>query len=312
LGFFLVACEVTPSEQFKPQLVVQGFVMAKGTGVTTNINRTYAFDDKFDTIFPDVSGMVWRGTDTWPLVRGVRDNYNTGQILPSPAYGDTFGIRVAKDGFDTVYGHTVVPDSFRILFPRDGDTVTMSDSMVWTRSRNCAGYYMSIRYRSADGKDTFYGPPIPNDTTLHNFDSLVFKFRQMVFLYDFEPGKHTLRVYALDTNYFDWVRAGGFGFGPGAPETTHLSGGLGVFGSLVGESVGVYVKKDTAQVKRIERTVRQGPSRPSQRSDIRMQKSEDLTRNSADGERGRAHRPTGAVEAQSEAGKPETRRSNDD
>ena len=253
LWLLLAACEVTPSEQFTPQLVVHGLVMAKGIGVMTNINRTYAIDDTFDPIFPGVSGMVWRGTDTWPLVRDVRDNYNTRQILPSPAYGDTFGIRVAKDGFDTVYGHTVVPDSFRIRFPRVGDTVTMSDSMVWTRSRNCAGYYMS--FRSIDRGDTFYySLAIPNDTTGNNFDSLVFRFPRMVFLYQFEPGNHTLRVYALDTNYFDWVSAGGFGPGSGTPEITHLSGGLGVFGSGVGESVGVYVKTDTARAKRTQRS----------------------------------------------------------
>ncbi len=245
LWLLLVACEVSPSQQFTPQLVVHGFVTAKGTGVMANINRTYAIDEPFDTVFPDVNGFVWRGSDTWPLVRDVRDNYNTRQILPSPSYGDTFGLRVAKDGFDTVSGQTVLPDSFRILFPRTGDTVTMSDSMIWTRSRNCAGYYMS--FRSVDQGDTFYySLAIPNDTTGNNFDSLRFTFPQMVFLYQFKPGIHTLRVYALDTNYFDWVRAGGFGLGSGTGETTHLSGGLGVFGSMVGESVKVVVRADTA------------------------------------------------------------------
>lgn len=245
LVFVLAACEVSPSEQFTPQLVVHGLVTAGGIGVRTNINRTYAIDEPFDTLFPDVSAAVWRGNDAWPLVHDVRDNYNTGQILPSPTYGDTFGIRVAKDGFDTVHGRTVVPDSFRILFPRGGDTVTMSDSMVWTRSRNCAGYYMSLQ--SIDRGDTFYySLAVPNDTTGNNRDSLRFILPQMVFLYQFEPGKHTLRVYALDTSYFDWVRTGGFGPGTNTGETTYLSGGIGVFGSAVGESVEVYVKQAAA------------------------------------------------------------------
>ena len=245
LVLLLAACEVSPSEQSTPQLVVHGFVTAKGTGVMTNINRTYAIDEPFDTVFPDVNGVVWRGADTWPLVHDARDNYSARQVLPSPVYGDTFGIRVAKEGFDTVFGQTVVPDSFRILFPRAGDTVTMSDSMVWARSRNCAGYYMS--FRSIDQGDTFYySLAIRNDTTGNNFDSLRFTFPQMVFLYQFKPGVHTLRVYALDTNYFDWVRAGGFGLGSGASETTHLSGGLGVFGSAVGESLKVFVMTVTA------------------------------------------------------------------
>jgi hypothetical protein len=289
LSLLVVACEVSPSEQFTPELVVHGLVRVGLPAVQANINRTYAIDEPFDTMFPGVSGVVWRGTDTWPLASSTRDVYSTPELEPWPASGDTFGIRIAKDGFDTVYGHTVVPDSFRILFPPRGDTVTINDSMVWTRSRNCAGYYMSLQ--SVDRGDTFYyGLAIPNDTTGDNFDSLVFTLPQMVFLYQFEPGKHTLRVYALDTNYFDWVSAGGFGPGTNTGETTHLSGGIGVFGSGVGESVEVYVKQDTtfsqgtksefrnqsAEFRLPEwagrgegnrRTIRPGPPRPSQRQE---------------------------------------------
>ncbi len=244
LCLLLSACEVSPSEQFTPKLVVHGLVRVGLPVVQANINRTYAIDEPFDTMFPGVSGVVWRGSDTWPLANSTRDVYSTPELEPWPAFGDTLGIRIAKDGFDTVYGHTVVPDSFRILFPLRGDTVTMSDSMVWTRSRNCAGYYMSLQ--SVDRGDTFYySLAVPNDTSGDNFDSLVFTLPQMVFLYQFEPGRHTLRVYALDTNYFDWVSAGGFGPGTNTGETTYLSGGIGVFGSGVGESVEVYVKMDT-------------------------------------------------------------------
>jgi hypothetical protein len=272
LWLALAACEESPSEQFTPQLVVHGLVLAGSSSVQANINRTYAIDEPFDTTFAGVSGKVSRGSDTWPLVNSVRDVYMARELNPEPAPGDTFGMRIVKDGFDTVYGHTVVPDSFRILFPHEGDTVSFNDSMVWTRSRNCAGYYMSLQ--SVDRGDTFYySLAIPNDTTGNNLDSLIFKFPQMVFLYQFEPGKHTLRVYALDTSYFDWVSAGGFGPGSGTSETTQLSGGLGVFGSGVGESVEVYVKTDTAELRN-GRAVRQGPSRPIQKSECRMQKSE--------------------------------------
>jgi hypothetical protein len=138
--------------------------------------------------------------------------------------------------------------------------------MVWTRSRDCAGYYMSIQ--DIERRDTsYYSLAIPNDTTGNNFDSLVFRFPQMVFLYHTKPGLHELRVYALDTNYFNWVSAGGFGLGGGAAETTYVSGGLGVFGSAVAESLEVYVKTDTA-------IGRESTSEFRMPADFRMQKSE--------------------------------------
>ena len=243
-SLLFMTCEMTQSELFKPQLVVHGLVLAGSSSIQVNVNRSYAIDEPFDTVFPGASGLVWRGSDTWPLQNAARDVYAADPLQSRPAPGDTIGIRVAKEGFDTVYGHAVVPDSFRILFPLEGDTVSINDSMVWTRSRNCAGYYMSLR--SIEQGDTFYySLAIPNDTSDNNFDSLLFRLPQMVFLYRFEPGVHTLRVYALDTNYFDWVSAGGFGPGTGAGETTHLTGGLGVFGSATGESLRVYVRTDT-------------------------------------------------------------------
>ncbi len=255
LWLLLAACEVRPSEQFKPQLVVHSLVEAGHVYTYANINRTYTIDEPFDSIFADVNCVIWRRADTWGLVHYRRDIFYSEQVHPNPAYGDTFGIRVAKDGFDTVYGQTVVPDSFRILFPRNGDTVTMSDSMVWTRSRNCAGYYMSFQSFLETGDTVYYDLAIPNDTTGDNYDTSRFKIPQMVFLYLFEPMPWTyaLKVCALDTNYFDWVRGGVFGPGAGAGRTTRLTGGLGVFGAGVGESVEVYVREDTSGVGSIRR-----------------------------------------------------------
>jgi hypothetical protein len=268
LSLFLVACESSPSEQFTHRLVVHGLVLAGSPSVQVNVNRSYRIDEPFDTMFPGANGVVWRGSDTWPLLNAARDVYATRPLQARPAPGDTFAIRVAKDGLDTVYGHTAVPDSFRILFPLEGDTVSINDSMVWARSRNCAGYYMSLR--SIEQGDTFYySLAIPNDTTANNFDSLVFRLPQMVFLYRFEPGVHTLRVYALDTNYFDWVSAGGFGFGSGTGETTHLSGGFGVFGSAVGESLKVFVKTDTAQAKDRNEVVKWSSGAAGKRRDVK-------------------------------------------
>lgn len=263
LWLLLAACEVTPSGQFTPQLAIHGLVLAGSSSVQVNVNRSYAIDEPFDTMFPGVSSVIWRGADTWPLTNSKRDIYWNPELQPAPAPGDTFGIRVAKEGFDTVYGRAVVPETFSILFPRDGDTVTMSDSMVWTRSRHCAGYYMSFQSVLDNGDTVYYDLPIPNDTTGRNFDTLLFRFPQMVFLYQFKQGIHTLRVYALDTNYFDWVSAGGFGLGGGStPETTHLSGGLGVFGAGAGESLRVYVKTETAGL---------GQPAPIRKSDCRIQ-----------------------------------------
>jgi len=256
-----VACEKTQSEPFKPQLLVHGLLLEGNVRRYAFVNRTYAIDEQFDTIFTGANVRLSSSRGECGLDHAGRDRYYTASSVTA-APGDTFFLRVARDGFDTVFGHTVVPNTFAIRFPRDGDTVSITDSMVWTRSRNCAGYYMS--FRSIERKDTVYrGLPIPNDTTGGNHDTL--RLPQMFFLYQFEPGIHELRLYALDTNYFDWVSAGGFGPGSGGGDTTHLVGGLGVFGSAAVESLTIYVRTDT--------TGPRGDGR-IQNSDVRVQKSE--------------------------------------
>jgi hypothetical protein len=214
-------------------------------GASVRVNRTFAIDEPFDTVFAGASPCLWRRPDTvWQLAYVSRDLYylSMGEYVRPR---DTWHLRVARDGLDTVLGSTVVPDTFSILYPHRGDTVTWRDSMVFSRSRNCAGYFMS--FKNIEGRDTFYFDfTFANDTTGRNFDTLLFRIPQMVFLYQFSPGLHYLRVVALDSNYFDWVRQGGFGMGGGGnAEESRLAGGLGVFGSAVYREVSIYVRPDT-------------------------------------------------------------------
>jgi len=65
-------------------------------------------------------------------------------------------------------------------------------------------------------------------------------------------GRYKMRVFAMDRNWYDLARtdpvlgAGGFGFGGAAGDVTeppifHVEGGIGLFGSMSGDSVGFYV-----------------------------------------------------------------------
>jgi len=271
-------CEKTQSELFKPRLAVHCLLLAwDGGRVYANVNRTYAIDETVDTVFTGADVVLWCGSDTWRLAYEGRDRYSgvtSRYVVPY----DTWRLRVAKPGFDTVYGSTVVPDTFTILYPAEGETVNMSDSMGWTRSRNCRGY--DIALSAIYPSDTFYYDVVlPNDTSSQLPDSLKVHVPQMFFMYGYDPGDFWLPVLALDTNYYDWVSAGGFGPGAGGGDTTHLVGGVGVFGSALMQEVTVYHQPDA--------TGPRGAGR-SQNSEVRLQKSE--WREGTRRERGQADR----------------------
>jgi hypothetical protein len=298
LWLLLAACEVTPSEQFTPQLVVHGQLQVGNTGsLYVQVNRTYRIGDSYDWRFGDPSIVVFHGRDSVRPRSQDGDEHGLFYPVLDVHPGDTFEIMVAESLFDTVRGRTVVPDTFHMLYPNDGDTVTLYDSLGWTRSRTAAGYYFSIP-REVNGEMTWYDIVIANDSVGSDYDSTKVHIPSMFFYYGDSSGWKTLTVYAVDSNYYDWMRLVGYGAGGGTPpETTRLTGGLGVFGSSAVGTLRIYLTADTtfgaepqsefrgqnAEFRmpesngwgeRTGRTDRQGPSRRSQNSDIRMQKSE--------------------------------------
>jgi hypothetical protein len=266
LSLLLMACEKTQSELFQPRLVIHGQIQLGNTdSLYVQVNRTYLIDELYNWGFGDPGILVSHGSDTTRPFGRDRSEHNLFQPRLNVNPGDTFDIVVTEPGFDTVRGRTVVPDTFRFLYPRNGDTVTLADSLGWTRSRMAAGYCFTVL--SIDNEDsTYYDVVVGNDSTGPDYDSTKVHFPGMFFYYGTAPGWETLVVYALDTNYYDWMRLVGFGPGGGTPpETTHLTGGLGVFGAAAVETLSFYWTADT--------TFRRQP-----------------------------HCPTGALEAKSEVG----------
>lgn len=241
-----VGCEVVPSEQFEPVLNVHCLLVAGGNPwPLVFVNRTYAIDEEYQPWLDSVGITLARGPETWssflPHPTLVSAYEGTARVPVRP--GDTFSVRVTCPGYDTVYGTTVVPDSFRILRPANGDTVVINDSLIWLRSRRAKGYYSALA--RAAGEDTFYITfLVPNDSLPgFPYDSLQ-GVLPLYFLNGNPEGELTLPFLALDTNYFDFVAAGGFGFGPGGPvaDTTRLVGGVGVLGSATACSLRINLR----------------------------------------------------------------------
>lgn len=230
-----LACDAPPAGSFTPVASVHCLLLA-GTRQPVFVNRTYAITEPPDSILSGCEVLLWCRGDTWRLEQEVRWYWSDSCPLPGPL--DTFGLRVACPGLDTVFARTTVPDTFSILFPEPGDTVTVSDSLVWTRSRAAAGYYMSFK-RKFRNEEFWVSGLIPNESLPGlPYDSLVARI-PMPFL-SFEPeGPFALRLVAVDTAYADWVRFGAERAG------TRLVGGIGVFGSGVERSVEVFVSHDT-------------------------------------------------------------------
>jgi len=239
----LLTCEAPLSERFVPVLYVHGLVFAPRDNPRVLVNRTYAIDEEFEIDFRDAEVLMCRGRDSWVLDhRGnshyIYGDYDTVAIRPF----DTVALRVTKPGFAPLDARTMVPDTFSILSPAPADTVKIGDSLVWSRSRNCKGYYTMFK-RVQMGDTYFIAIPIPNESLPGlPYDSAV--VRIPLFFLNGEPeGQFTLYLLACDTNYYDWIED--FGRGQPGSDSAHISGGVGVFGSAAECSVQVYIRQDS-------------------------------------------------------------------
>ena len=239
------ACELSPAEMFEPELNIHCLLLAEQDSASALVNRTYAIDDPYVEDFRGASVLLWNEGDTWELAEQENGRYKETGFAP-PVSHDTYGIQVTHPGFDTVLGSTVVPDTFSFLHPMPGDTVDQYDSLVWSRSRSCVGYYMSME-QVIDSDTFFYTIVVPNESIPGwPYDSLTERF-PLVFLQYREEGPCTLRLCALDQNYFDWMSGGGQGFGGGSNiMSAGIAGGVGVFGAAVQREVAVYFRPDTS------------------------------------------------------------------
>ena len=235
-GLLFLQCRLADPDRFEPVLNVQGYLPAGDARLLlVQVNRTYAITEPPAADFPGATVTARRGGEMVSFAHVGRDQYRS--TLPLDIRpGDRFELEVAHPGFDTVRGRALVPDSFALVTPRPGDSVTVRDSLVWTRSDRAGGYLVSIRDELADSLvfDFLY----PNDTLPLNIP---------LFLLTRAPtGTDRVTVVALDTNYYDWLRRS-LG-GPGGRNTSDewsVSGGVGTFGAGFEQSLAVCYRCDT-------------------------------------------------------------------
>ncbi|MBM3332304.1 DUF4249 family protein [candidate division WOR-3 bacterium] len=236
----LFGCDGGPDGQFVPELAVHAQLRVGATAATVQVNRTYGLDEQFDSTFVGADVWLLRAADSFRLPWADRDRYAFDWTGSAPAIGpdETIRLRVTRAGFDTVNASTITPCDFTILYPEDGDTVTLADSIGWSRCPGAKGYYLSRRIEQRR-QEFVFDLVIANDSLGDDYDSLKVNIPQLAFLYGDTAVSQRLSIYAVDSNYFYWVDDGG------GQYVNRVTGGVGVFGSAVRRDLQLYLRRDT-------------------------------------------------------------------
>lgn len=200
------------NEEFEPQLNVFCILKNNRPYQKVVVDRIYGMDEKSIYDLEDVqvilSGNGICDTLVEDSILGVFVTRDTFPVVHS----QTYHLQVSAKGFDTIRGVTTVPDSFEIIFPEDGDTVQLLDTMIIKWKNRHQWVRLELYYQDSLLCWNFYG--MVGDTILElPFWSC---------LYD--TGYYRLMVGVYDSNYVNYnIDASKLQCG--------IENGIGLFGS---------------------------------------------------------------------------------
>lgn len=142
--------------------------------------------------------------------------------------GKTYYLQVSAKGFDTLIGITNVPDSFEIIYPENGDTISLLDTLliIFKNKNNnqwalISGYYQDtmLFINSFESiEDTIWRFPIAH--------------------WGVDTGHYRILFSSVDTNFVDYHL---YGNSDSIPQCG-VENGIGLFGSLVTKGINFYLR----------------------------------------------------------------------
>ncbi|MFA5033220.1 MAG: hypothetical protein WC614_09380 [bacterium] len=230
LILFTAGCEHTAVESYTNVLNVFS-VLKQGKSIqSVMVNRTYKLDEQSQKCIENaiviLSGKNF--IDTLSLSDSLY--ISTDSIVLNPM--DTINICVKADGFDSVCGTTVIPDSIIILHPTNNDTVNQLDSLVVKNTPNTYSHFTVYR----EDRDSI----ITERGSTESDSLLIGPF----YWFDLKEGLYKVEVKLYDKNYtqYEGNRMGMMG-SSGNTKRVGLNSGFGVFGSVVTKEIYLYFKE---------------------------------------------------------------------
>jgi hypothetical protein len=220
------ACEHAEST-YIPMLDVHGVIRNDCSNQTIVLSRSYNMNEKEYFDLENALVILAGGGLCDTMVNYSSNYFGSSNFFISP--GTPYQIMIYADGYDTLYGKTATPGDFTIINPHPGDTVDLNDTIIFSASEEAREYQIAA-INAWDHYDYWIIWPDAEPESL-------FKMPLALFSTVVSEGEYTLKVYACDSNYFDYK----YYYGDDYPQCG-VEGGIGLFGSAWVKSVPVYLK----------------------------------------------------------------------
>ncbi len=203
------------------------------------IGRTYRIDEISRYDLKDINIILYSITS---------DSIISETLAVQDSTSETLGIYITKGNFsilpgslcslvvtarykdtlylDTLFGKTIIPSSFSILYPLNGDTIDINDTLtINDLSIDEQLYYIETYFE--DGRST----------EQWTFDRKL-SLKDLIFG---ESGIYKIKVFKVDKNFYEYYYSNTF---EDKVLRCGVTGGVGLFGSMIAESLYFYLNAE--------------------------------------------------------------------
>ena len=215
ITLMIVSCGQVEESIYDPEFNIYAVLYSWNPIHEIIVDRTYRMNEPSELFVDDAAVILFCNVFRDSLVfNGTTNRY---QSSPHPIQpGTTYEVLIAKEGFDTLWGVTTVPDSFSIVNPVM-DTLSLHDTLLFTRSEGSTAYFLSLLELTTFLEYSFWYHADSADTQGIILGDLIYSIPSSVY---------EISVTAFDSNYTQ------YNFGPfDSLRAAGVTGGVGLFGS---------------------------------------------------------------------------------
>ena len=226
-----VACDNEISEPYEPQFNVYAVLRNDKVIQEVTVDRTYLMEEPSELYIDDALVVLSNAHNVDTLI--FSDSllrYTTSDTFSlSPL--EIYRLSVAKEGFETLFAETRIPGGFDFIWPPEGDTMTLMDSIVFRKNIGVSIYFCYFWGFISDTwytTGTFTYEPVASETLV--------KIPLYDHFSDYPSGIYTITFSALDSNFYEYYNASDNDLVQAGVEN-----GVGLFGSASVDSIVNYI-----------------------------------------------------------------------
>ncbi len=226
LALFIAGCEIIPEIPYEHEWNV--FVVLRNNRRSIAVlDRTHRMEDDIFNVGKINMEIVLENTDTFRFEFDSLGMYSVDTVPVIP--GGIYTLYLNSPGLGELHGYMEMPDSFSIIYPPEGCTLTASDSIVIGSIRGIKRFRLISFFEGDSSAYTDFISDVVNDTVMK---------LPLYFMTFADTGRYKIEIWGMDKNYSDYPL--NYYYLNSTEDRRGIDCGVGVFCGVFIETLTIY------------------------------------------------------------------------